>query len=167
MKETVITVAGNVATEPKLRQTANGTRVVGFRLASTERRFDKALNGWRDGDTTFYTVTCWRNFGDNVLDSLSTGQPVLVHGRLRAGSYEKEGQMRSVLEIEAYSLGHDISRGVSVFTRASQSERPGIVFDDDEDAAEHAGSGLDAPDDVPEPRVDDLEGKATLSTSAA
>lgn len=132
MKETVITVVGNVATDPKLRVTSNGTRVVSFRLASTERRFDKALNGWRDGDTNFYTVTCWRNAGDNVLDSVTTGQPVVVHGRLRTGSYEKEGQSRTVLEIEAYTLGHDLTRGVSRFTRASQSARDDIVLDDDE-----------------------------------
>lgn len=132
MKETVITVVGNVATDPKLRVTSNGTRVVSFRLASTERRFDKALNGWRDGDTIFYTVTCWRNAGDNVLDSVTTGQPVVVHGRLRTGSYEKEGQSRTVLEIEAYTLGHDLTRGVSRFTRASQSARDDIVLDDDE-----------------------------------
>lgn len=133
MNETVITVVGHVATDPKLRVTQTGTRVVSFRLASTERRYDKALNGWRDGDTTFYTVTCWRNIGENVRDSVVLGQPVVVHGRLRDGTYEKDGQKKPVFEIEAYALGHDLSRGVSRFSKATQA--PGqreVVLDDDE-----------------------------------
>ena len=54
MNETVITVVGNVATEPQLRVTTDAAR--GWRASgspSTERRFDKALPRWRDGDTTF------------------------------------------------------------------------------------------------------------------
>jgi single-strand DNA-binding protein len=134
-----------------LRVTSTGKRVVSFRLASTERRFDRSLNAWRDGDTIFYTVTCWRNIGENALESLSKGDPVLVHGRLRDASYEKEGSRHAVFEIEAYSLGHDISRGVSRFARASLV--PGgreVVLDDDVEApgpvaedADGGGAGRD------------------------
>ena len=85
MNETMITVVGNVAREPNLRVTNNGTRVVDFRLASTERRYDRALGGWRDGETVFYTVTCWRNVAENLIDSVEKGQPMVVHGRLRDG----------------------------------------------------------------------------------
>lgn len=161
MNETVLTVVGNVAQDPKLRVTSNGTRVVSFRLASTERRYDKALRGWRDGDTTFYTVTCWRNVGENALESLAKGDPVLVHGRLRDSRYEKEGHWHSAFEIEAYSLGHDISRGVSRFTRASivAGHREVVIDDDDpngsdatRDAAREAGtvSPEQADDDMSE-----------------
>lgn len=133
MNETVITVVGNVAQDPKLRVTSNGTRVVSIRLASTERRFDRALGSWRDGETIFYTVTCWRNAAENLLDSVEKGQPLLVHGKLRDASYEKEGHKHAVFEIEAYALGHDISRGVSRFTKASQAAgRTDLVLDDDE-----------------------------------
>ena len=145
MNETVITVVGNVATDPKLRVTASGARVVSFRLASTERRYDKALKGWRDGDTVFYTVTCWRNVGENALDSVVTGQPMVVHGRLRNPRYEKEGETRSYLDIEAYSLGHDIARGVSRFTRASQPvDRRDVAPDDEPDLAEPRPHVVDA-----------------------
>jgi single-strand DNA-binding protein len=120
MNETMVTVVGHVATEPALRTTAKGARVASFRLASTERRFDKGAGGWRDASTTFFTVTSWRNMGENVCDSVEKGQPVVVHGRLRDSSYEgKDGQRRTVLEIEAFALGHDLSRGVSRFTRST------------------------------------------------
>jgi len=133
VNETVITVVGNVAQEPKLRVTTNGTRVVSFRLASTERRYDRGLGSWRDGETIFYTVTCWRNAAENLMDSVEKGQPLVVHGRLRDGSYEKEGHKHAVFEIEAYALGHDISRGVSRFTKATQGpSRRDLVLDDGE-----------------------------------
>jgi single-strand DNA-binding protein len=120
MNETTITVVGHVATEPTLRTTAGGVRVAGFRLASTERRFDKGVNGWRDVHTTFYTVTTWRNMAENVCQSIDKGQPVVVTGRLRDSSYDgKDGQRRTVLEIEATALGHDLARGVAAFTKAS------------------------------------------------
>lgn len=134
MNETVITVVGNVAQDPRLRVTTNGTRVVSFRLASTERRYDRALGSWRDGETIFYTVTCWRNAAENLMDSVEKGQPLVVHGKLRDASYEKDGHKHAVFEIEAYALGHDISRGVSAFTKASQAAgRRDVVLDDEDE----------------------------------
>jgi single-strand DNA-binding protein len=125
MNETLVTVAGNVAGEPRMRVTAGGVRVASFRLASTERRYNKELGAWRDGDTVYYTVTCWRTMAENAFESVQKGHPVVVHGRLHVGSYEKEGQERTVVEIEARSLGHDLSWGVSRFTKA----RPGASSD--------------------------------------
>ena len=51
MNETMVTLVGHVATEPALRMTTGGARVTSFRLASTERRFDKGINAWRDAHT--------------------------------------------------------------------------------------------------------------------
>ena len=133
MNESVLTVIGHVAQEPKLRVLTSGARVVSFRLASTERRYNRGLGGWRDGDTIFYTVTCWRTQAENVFDSVKVGQPMVVHGRLRDASYEKDGQRRAVFEIEAYALGHDLSRGVTSFTKAAPpSGQREVVLDDDE-----------------------------------
>jgi single-strand DNA-binding protein len=118
VNETLVTVAGNVAAEPRIRVTAAGVRVASFRLASTERRYNKELQAWRDGDTVYYTVTCWRAMAENAFESVEKGQPVVVHGRLRVSSYEKEGQTRTAVEIEARSLGHDITWGRSTFVKA-------------------------------------------------
>jgi single-strand DNA-binding protein len=122
MNETMVTVIGHVATDPTLRVTSGGARVASFRLASTERRFDRGAGGWRDGSTTFYTVTAWRNMAENVCGSVEKGQPVVVHGRLRDSSYDtKDGQRRTVFEVEAFAVGHDLSRGVAQFTKSSVS----------------------------------------------
>ena len=128
MNETMVTLVGHVATEPALRITTGGARVTSFRLASTERRFDKGVNDWRDAYTTFFTVTTWRTMAENVCTSVKKGQPVVVHGRLRDSSYEaKDGQWRTVLEVEAFALGHDLSRGISTFTKGALASSVNIV----------------------------------------
>jgi single-strand DNA-binding protein len=128
MNETMVTLVGHVATEPALRITTGGARVTSFRLASTERRFDKGVNDWRDAYTTFFTVTTWRTMAENVCASVKKGQPVVVHGRLRDSSYEsKDGQWRTVLEVEAFALGHDLSRGISTFTKGALASSVNIV----------------------------------------
>jgi single-strand DNA-binding protein len=151
MNETLITVVGHVATEPTLRTTAGGVRVAGFRLASTERRFDKGVGGWRDVHTTFYTVTSWRNMAENVCQSVAKGQPVVVTGRLRDSSYDaKDGQRRTVLEIEAVAVGHDLARGVAAFTKATGAPAVNVVRQFEEADLEEA-NGLG--------RVDPLTGE--------
>jgi single-strand DNA-binding protein len=132
VNETIVTVVGHVATDPSLRTTSNGAKVTSFRLASTERRYDRGLGDWRDGDTMFYTVTTWRNAAENVARSVHKGQPVLVHGRLRDSSYDKDGQRRLVVEIVADSVGHDLSRGVAVFTKSSGGAEPNVAREYDE-----------------------------------
>ena len=125
--ETVVTVTGYVAQEPVLRLTGSGTKVVNFRVATTERRYDKGVNGWRDGDTLFFAVSCWRNLGENVLDSVHKGDPVVVQGRLRDGSWEKDGVTHSKVEIEASAVGHDLAKGVSRFTKSTLQPRERFV----------------------------------------
>jgi len=150
MNETMVTLVGHVATEPTLRVTTGGARVTSFRLATTERRFDKGVNGWRDAHTTFFTVTTWRTMAENVSSSVAKGQPVVVHGRLRDSSYEaKDGAWRTVLEVEAFALGHDLSRGVSSFTKGSSATAINIVreLEELEDADPVTGDLRDGPAD--------------------
>ena len=141
MNETLVTVVGRVVNDPALRVTSGGARVASFRVASTERRYDRATGGWRDGDTVFWQVSCWRRAADNVVDSLVKGQPVVVHGRLRERSYEVDGQRRTSLEIDASTVGHDLSRGVAQFRKTVHRGGP----DDGAEATVTALPGDGAP----------------------
>lgn len=118
MYETLVTVVGNVATEPETQVTAAGVSVTRFRLATTERRYDPERGAWSDGATSFYTVRAWRNLAGNVKESVGLGEPLVVHGRLRVRDDEIDGRRFLSAEIEASAVGHDLSRGVAKFTRA-------------------------------------------------
>ncbi|MGK5733748.1 single-stranded DNA-binding protein [Streptomyces sp. URMC 124] len=123
MNETLVTVVGNVATEPDYREAANGSPSSRFRLAATVRRWDRSKEEWSDAHTSFYTVWAWRALAGNVVASLGVGEPVVVQGKLRIREEEREGKRWVSAEIDAVSVGHDLSRGTSVFRRAP-SARP-------------------------------------------
>ncbi|MGV9313698.1 single-stranded DNA-binding protein [Streptomyces sp. NPDC003691] len=82
MSETTVTLVGNAATGVDYRETVNGP-VARFRMAVTPRRWDRGRSVWTDGPTSFYTVSAWRGLAANVSGSVSVGDPLVVHGRLR------------------------------------------------------------------------------------
>ena len=57
--ETIITVAGNLTSDPELRFTQNGTAVANFTIASTPRRFDKQSGEWQDQEPLFVRCSVW------------------------------------------------------------------------------------------------------------
>ena len=75
--ETVITVVGNLTSDPELRYTQNGLAVANFTIASTPRSFDRASNDWKDGDALFLRASVWREFAEHVA-ALAIGQHNLL-----------------------------------------------------------------------------------------
>jgi single-strand DNA-binding protein len=115
--EPLITVVGNLAAAPVLRS-AGGTPVASFRIAATPRRLDKASGEWGDGQTIWFGVAAWRGLGEHCADSLAKGDKVVVSGRLTAQTWtDAEGKERSGLEIDAHSVGLDLSRGPAAYVK--------------------------------------------------
>ena len=119
--ETVITVVGNLVDDPELRFTPSGAAVANFRIASTPRTFDRQTNEWKDGDALFLSCSVWRQAAENVAESLTKGMRVVVQGRLRQRSYEdREGQRRTVVELEVDEVGPSLRYATAKVTRASR-----------------------------------------------
>lgn len=116
MSET-ITVTGVVATEPRHVVTAEGLNITSFRLASTQRKYDKAEDKWVDGDTNWYTVSSFRQLAANAAASVLRGQRVLVTGRVRIREWAKDDRRGVTVDVEAESIGHDLAWGTSSFSR--------------------------------------------------
>ena len=120
--ETVITVIGNLTDDPELRFTPSGAAVANFTVASTPRTFDKNANQWVDGETLFLRCSIWRQAAENVAESLTRGTRVIVQGRLKARSYEtREGEKRTVHELEVDEVGPSLTWATAKVTRASRS----------------------------------------------
>jgi single-strand DNA-binding protein len=116
--EAQVHLAGYVATEPKFKKVAGDTSSVRLRVAYTARRRDKETGEWSDGPTSFVNIQCWRTLADNVSMSVHKGEPVLITGRLQIRRFEDaEGAQRTAVEVEASSVGHDLTRGVAQFSR--------------------------------------------------
>ncbi|MDH6127823.1 single-stranded DNA-binding protein [Kitasatospora sp. GP82] len=126
MNETLVTMVGNVASTVSYAETPAGVPVANFRMAATERRYDRSAGDWVDGDTNWVTVVAWRWLAANVVSSLSKGDPVVVSGRLRIREWGEEGKRRSAVEIDARVVGHDLARGTAAFRWAVQA-RPELT----------------------------------------
>ena len=100
---------GNVATDVVLRQTQDGSPFVGFGVVSVERRFDKNANVWTDGGKLFVWVTGWKKLASGVAASLKKGDPVIVNGRLRVDEYEKDGEKRTTVKVDATAIGPNLA----------------------------------------------------------
>ncbi|MEG0029237.1 MAG: single-stranded DNA-binding protein, partial [Aurantimicrobium sp.] len=116
-----ITLTGLVATTPRHLTTSEGLAITSFRLASSQRRFDRAANRWVDGDTNWYTVSSFRALAENAATSVSKGDRVIVTGKLRIRDWENTDRSGTTVEIEAEALGHDLTWGIASYTRNSSS----------------------------------------------
>lgn len=129
MYGTPITVTGNVVDEVMLKTTEGGLPRVSFRVASTARRKDRDTGQWVDGHKFFVNVTFWRDFAENVASSVNKGDPIIVTGRIYSKQYIKDEVSRVSYEIEPDSLGHDLSRGQSVFSRRKRAQGQDVALD--------------------------------------
>lgn len=119
--ETVITVVGNLVDDPELRFTPSGAAVANFRIASTPRTFDRQTNEWKDGDALFLSCSVWRQAAENVAESLQRGMRVVVQGRLKSRQYEtREGEKRTVFEIEVEEVGPSLKYATAKVTRTTR-----------------------------------------------
>jgi single-strand DNA-binding protein len=148
--DTQITIAGNLVDDPELRFTPAGQPVARFRVASTPRFRDNATGEWKDGDSLFLTCNVWRQAAENVAESLQRGMRVIVSGRLRQRSYEtKEGEKRTVYEIEVDDVGPSLRNASAKVNRANRSRAEngggnGQAFAGGQGgAAVHAGADAD------------------------
>jgi len=119
--DTPITVVGNLVADPELRFTPSGQPVATFRVASTPRMRDNATGEWKDGDSLFLSCNVWRQAAENVAESLQRGMRVIVTGRLRQRNYEtKEGEKRTVYEVEVDDVGPSLKNASAKVNRASR-----------------------------------------------
>nr|WP_078599778.1 single-stranded DNA-binding protein [Streptomyces violens] len=125
MTDTMVTLTGNAATAVEHRYTKDGAAAARFRMACTPRRFDREQGRWTDGTTSFYTVRAWRTLADNLAASVAVGEPLVVRGRLtvREGEHppERGGGRWFAAEVDAVTIGHDLTRGTAAFRRAARA----------------------------------------------
>jgi single-strand DNA-binding protein len=123
MTDTILTIVGNLTADPELRFTQAGAAVAAFTVASTPRVFDKQSKEYRDGETLFVRVSVWKELAENAAESLTKGQRVIVTGKLKSRSYEKDGQKRTNIELEAEEVGPSLKFSVAKTERAAR-EKP-------------------------------------------
>ncbi|RYB95209.1 single-stranded DNA-binding protein [Nocardioides oleivorans] len=138
MYDTQITLTGWIGGEVTHRELAEGRSVASFRVACTPTHYRDGE--WVKGTTSWHTVKAWNRLARHVADSLSSGDPVVVHGRLVADVWERDGKQQTSYEVVASSVGHDLSHGTSRFTKPVSPE---VRIEEQPVAAEPAAQAAD------------------------
>ena len=145
--DATISLSGNIGTDIETFHGDDWT-LARFRLACTPRV--RRGGEWTDAETTWISVRASNRLARNVAASLRKGDPVVVTGRLRTHVWQDpEGAKQDRLIVEASSIGHDLNRGTSAFTRnerAASPSSPGEPLGAPDGYDDHAGdASVDEP----------------------
>jgi single-strand DNA-binding protein len=140
-----VTMTGTLTADPELRFTQGGHAVVSFTVACNDRKRDAESGKWVDGDATFVRCNLWRQAAENVAESLTRGNRVIVVGQLKQRSYEtKDGEKRTVFELEVTEVGPSLKFATAKVNKAERSaggSRQSASADDPWGSAPVGGSG--------------------------
>ena len=127
-----LTLTGLVATTPRRVTTGNGLDIASFRMASTQRHYDRTAQKWIDSETNWYTVTAFRTLAVNIYNSINKGDRVIVTGALQIREWNTADKSGTQIEIHADTIGHDLSWGTSTFSRTHSAATAADVSSDTE-----------------------------------
>lgn len=104
--ETIVTIIGNLTSDPEFRFTSTGAAVVNFTIASTPRNYNRDTGQWEDGETLFLRASAWRDMAENISETLRKGMRVVATGRIKSNSYaSKEGVQKQSFQLDIDDVG--------------------------------------------------------------
>ncbi|MBO0907596.1 MULTISPECIES: single-stranded DNA-binding protein [Arthrobacter] len=152
-----ITLRGYVATDVRSTTADSGLAIAGFRMCTTERRYDRDTGSWADGQTNWFSVSLFRQLATNAAFSVHKGDRVIVTGRLKVRQWVSEdGRSGTSVDIDAESVGHDLMWGTANYRRNVQDRAVG--------GAGAEGSEGSAGEDGEDGGTDDLPADLDLDT---
>lgn len=93
-----VVLSGNLTRDPELRTTASGMPVLSFGIAVNDRRKNSQTGEWEDY-ANFIDCTMFGTRAENLSRYLSKGQRIMLEGKLRYSTWERDGQKRSKIEV--------------------------------------------------------------------
>jgi single-strand DNA-binding protein len=115
-------VVGTLTADPELRFTPAGAAVANFTIASNERKYNRQTQQFEDGAATFLRCNIWREYAENVAESLTRGTQVVAIGNLKQREFEtREGDKRQVMELEVTDIGPSLRFATAKLQKVSRS----------------------------------------------
>lgn len=93
-----VTISGNLTRDPEIRSTQSGMNILNFGMAVNDRRRNNQTGEWEDY-ANFVDCVLFGNRADYLSRTLHKGTKVVVDGKLRYSSWERDGQRRSKIEV--------------------------------------------------------------------
>ncbi len=93
-----VVISGNLTRDPEIRSSQSGMNILTFGMAVNDRRRNAQSGEWEDY-ANFVDCVMFGNRADFLSRTLHKGMKVVVEGKLRYSSWERDGQRRSKLEV--------------------------------------------------------------------
>ena len=118
-----ITFAGNLADEPELRFTPSGRQVVRLTVIENRRRKTEDGTGWEDAEPNVYRVQAWGNYAENITESCSKGDRVVVSGSVRTDRWtdKDSGDARTAQHVVADEVAFSLKFHTVRATKATRT----------------------------------------------
>lgn len=153
-----VILLGNVTRDPELRYISSGTAVTDIGLAVNDRR--KTASGEWVEETTFVDVTLWGRTAEVAGEYVTKGSPLLIEGRLKLDTWEKDGKKNSKLRVVCDRMqllggrGEGGGRGRGPRPEGRQSESSGAGSFDEANyenagSSSNGGDSFGGDDDIP------------------
>lgn len=147
MRETMITVAGNVGAAPTFYPAKDGGEPkLRLSLATTPRRRERDSGEWRDGNTSWYEVWMRGRLAEHTRMSIAKGDSVLVAGPLEIRRWEDGERSGSKGVINAWFFGPELSRSPVQISRVKVAGGSPERGADDGEQDANTGTGPAAPE---------------------
>lgn len=114
------TITGNLAADPEF-VAAGSIQIVKFRVIENTGEYRRGEFVPHESPTTHF-VEAKFELGQNIADSLHTGDQVIVVGREHTESWGDEGAKQYGRVIEAETVGAALNRATAAITRNARPE---------------------------------------------
>ena len=134
-----VILMGNLTRDVELRYTASQLAVTDIGLAVNDKR--KNQQGEWIEEVTFVDITLWGRTAEIAAEYLNKGSPVLIEGRLKLDTWEKDGKKNYKLKVVGENMRLLGSRGGSGGGAARSQGASSGNFDESEySGGEHESS---------------------------
>lgn len=136
---------GNLGADPELKMSQGGTAILKLRIATSEVYFDKDKQ--KQERVEWSSVTVFGKRAEGLGKILVKGMKILVEGKLRTSSYEKDGQ--KVYRTEVLADNIELSGGGGGKKADGAAKLPGVPHDPDGVILDEHYAAMSADDDIP------------------
>lgn len=116
--ELITTMIGNTTADAELKFLPSGKAVASFTLVQTPR--EKRNDQWVDGEPIFVRCTAWEDYAEHIGQTVTKGMRLIVHGRVKAKSWEKDGVKRTGWEMTIDGCGPDLRYATATVQKAER-----------------------------------------------
>jgi len=118
-----VTISGNLTRDPELRATQSGTSIMTFGVAVNDRRRNPQTLEWEDYPN-FIDCVVFGPRTESLSRILRKGLKVVIDGKLRYSSWEKDGVRRSKIEVIVDDIDFVSPRQQSGYSQNAYDAQP-------------------------------------------